>query len=255
MGLWTKEHFFLIIPSFIVFIVFGVILGKLLKNKSEKIKYIPLQIITLILLALEFMKQGYNIRDNGYDLYALPFHYCSLFLYLLPFHSFYKGKYKKFTDAVSLSCLASLFLFMLVMPDVVFSAGNIKGFSQSFSSFHTVVFHLIVCLYFVLTLSLKLYDFDVKKDLKATAIFLAIYVVIATIMSFSLKVNFHNLYKCNLGMVEDIRLALMEVIGIFGHILYVVVLFFLTILFAFAAYFATKGVLKLISKISNKKKA
>ena len=255
MGLWTKEHFFLIIPSFIVFIVFGVILGKLLKNKSEKVKYIPLQIITLILLALEFMKQGYNIRDNGYDLYALPFHYCSLFLYLLPFHSFYKGKYKKFTDAVSLSCLASLFLFMLVMPDVVFSAGNIKGFSQSFSSFHTVVFHLIVCLYFVLTLSLKLYDFDVKKDLKATAIFLAIYVVIATIMSFSLKVNFHNLYKCNLGMVEDIRLALMEVIGIFGHILYVVVLFFLTILFAFAAYFATKGVLKLISKISNKKKA
>ena len=255
MGLWTKEHFFLIIPSFIVFIVFGVILGKLLKNKSEKVKYIPLQIITLILLALEFMKQGYNIRDNGYDLYALPFHYCSLFLYLLPFHSFYKGKYKKFTDAVSLSCLASLFLFMLVMPDVVFSAGNIKGFSQSFSSFHTVVFHLIVCLYFVLTLSLKLYDFDVKKDLKATAIFLAIYVVIATIMSFSLKVNFHNLYKCNLGMVENIRLALMEVIGIFGHILYVVVLFFLTILFAFAAYFATKGILKLISKISNKKKA
>lgn len=255
MGLWTKEHFFLIIPSFIVFIVFAVFLGKAMKDKSEKTRYIPLQIITLILLALEFMKQGYNIKDDGYNLYALPFHYCSLFLYLLPFHSFYKGKYKNITDAISLSCLASLFLFMLVMPDVVFSAGNITGFLDDFSSFHTIVFHLLVCLYFILTLALKLYRFDEKKDLKVTAIFLAIYVIIATIMSFTLKVNFHNLYKCNLGMVEDIRLALMEVIGIFGHILYVVVLFILTILFAFAAYFATKGVLKLISKACRKNKA
>ena len=255
MGLWTKEHFYLIIPSFIVFIVFAIILGKLWKDKSEKIRYVPLQIITLVLLALEFMKQGYNIKPDGYDLYALPFHYCSLFLYLLPFHSFYKGKYKKVTDTMALSCLASLFLFMLVMPDVVFGAGNITGFSESFSNFHTVVFHLLVCLYFVLTLALKLYNFDVKKDLKITAIFLAVYVIIATILSFSLKVNFHNLYKCNLGMVEDIRLKLMESIGIFGHILYVVVLFFLTILFAYAAYFATKGILKLISKIKSKKTA
>ncbi len=248
MGLWTKEHFYTIIPSFIVFIIFAVIFGKFMKGKSEKTKYLPLQIITLVLLALEFMKQGYNIKDDGYDLYALPFHYCSLFLYLLPFHSFYKGKYKKTTDAITLSCLASLFLFMLVMPDVVFGAGNITGFFEGFSNFHTVTFHLLVCLYFVLTLSLKLYNFDVKKDLTVTAIFLAVYVIIATIMSFSLKVNFHNLYKCNLGMVEDIRLAMMDAIGIFGHIIYVVVLFFLTILFAYAAYFATKGILALIYK-------
>jgi hypothetical protein len=253
MGLWTKEHFYLIIPSFIVFIILTIFVGKALKGKSIKTKYLPLQIISLVLLALEFMKQGYNIKETGYDLYALPFHYCSLFLYLLPIHSFYKGKYKKATDAITLSCLASLFLFMLVMPDVVFGAGNITGFFDNFSSFHTVTFHLLVCLYFLLTLSLKIFEFDVKKDMKVTAIFLAIYVIIATIMSFSLKVNFHNLYKCNLGMVEDIRLAMMESIGIFGHIIYVVVLFFLTILFAYAAYFATKGILKLINKLSTKR--
>lgn len=89
--------------------------------------------------------------------------------------------------------------------------------------------------------------------MKATAIFLAVYVIIATIMSFSLQVNFHNLYKCNLAIVEELRLAMMEAIGIFGHIIYVVVLFFLTILFAFGAYLATKGILQLISKISGLK--
>ena len=252
MGLWTKLHFLAIIPSFIVFIALALLIGKWLKNKTEKTKYIPLQIITLVLLALEFMKQGNSIQGDEYNLYSLPFHYCSLFLYLLPFHSFYKGKYKRITDALTFSCLASLFLFMLVMPAIVFGEGNITNYLKDFPSFHTVTFHLLVCLYFLLTLSLKLYEFNVKKDLKVTAIFLAVYVVIATIMSFSLEVNFHNLYRCNLAMIEDVRLAVMEAIGIFGHVLYVVVLFFLTILFAFLAYFATKGSLKLIDKITNK---
>ncbi len=252
MGLWTKEHFFLIIPSFIVFIIFGVILRKLLKSKSEKVKYLPLQVITLVLLALEFMKQGYNIDADGYNLYALPFHYCSLFLFLLPFHSFYKGKYKKITDAISISILASLFLFMLVMPNVVFGAHNIVDCFKDFGNFHTVIFHLLVCLYFVLTLSLKLYSFDVSQDLKTTTIFLAIYVIFATILSFTLEVNFHNLYRCNLQMVEDIRLAMMNAIGIFGHIIYVIALFILTILFAYGAYFATKGTVELIDKLGKK---
>ena len=252
MGLWTKEHFYLIIPSFIVFIIFAILLGKLFKNKSEKVKYIPLQIISVTIIVLEVLKQIFSVTENGYDLYSLPFHYCSLFLYLLPLHSFYKGKYKKTADAISISCLASLFLFMLVMPNIVFTAERITNCFDAFLNFHTVVFHLLVCLYFLLTLSFKLYEFDVKKDLKATAIFLAVYVIFATIMSFSLKVNFHNLYRCNLQMVEDIRLAMMDAIGIFGHIIYVFVLFILTIFFAFAAYFATKGILGLIKKINKK---
>ena len=36
MGLWTKEHFYLIMPSFVIFIALAVLLGKALKNKSEK---------------------------------------------------------------------------------------------------------------------------------------------------------------------------------------------------------------------------
>ncbi|MBR5899943.1 MAG: YwaF family protein [Clostridia bacterium] len=252
MGLWTKEHFITIIPAFIVMIIVGLLLGRLLKDKDEKVKFLPLQIISVILLALEFMKQGYNAK-GGYDLYALPFHYCSLFLYLLPLHSFYRGKYRKAVNSATLGCLASLFLFMLVMPDIVYSANNIKECFKNFGSFHTVIFHNLVCLYFVLTLSLKLYEFNVKKDLKVMAIFLAIYVVIATILSLSLKVNFHNLYKCNLGMVEDIRLAMVGAIGFAGHMIYVCILFVLTILFAYGAYFAAKGVVALIKNKVNGK--
>lgn len=64
MGLWTKPHFYTIVPAFIIFIIIAVISGKLMKGKSEKARYLPLQIITIILLALEFMKQGYNMKGG-----------------------------------------------------------------------------------------------------------------------------------------------------------------------------------------------
>ena len=247
MGLWTKLHFYTIVPAFIIFIIIAVISGKLMKGKSEKARYLPLQIITIILLALEFMKQGYNMK-GGYDLYALPFHYCSLFLYLLPLHSFYRGKYKKTVDGLTLACTSSLFLFMLIMPAVVYSDGNIANYFKYFSDFHTVTFHNLVCLYFILMLAYKLYDFNVKSDIKATTLFLAIYVIVALILAFALDTNFQNLLKCNLQMVEDIRLMIVDAIGFVGHLIYVFTLFVLTILFAYASYFATKGILALIYK-------
>ena len=79
MGLWTWTHFYTVIPAFIVFIIAAFVVGKLMKNKSEKIKYIPLQVITVLLLGLEVGKQIVSL-DGGYNMYSLPFHYCSLFL-------------------------------------------------------------------------------------------------------------------------------------------------------------------------------
>ena len=141
---------------------------------------------------------------------------------------------------------------MLVMPAVVYSDGAISGLADNFMSFHTVVFHNLVCLYFLLVVAMKLYEFNRSLDLKVMAVFLAIYVVIATVLSHTLEVNFHNLYRCNLAIVEDIRLQIIEAIGWAGQVIYVVVMFILTILFAYAAYFLTQLVLSLISRTARK---
>ncbi len=248
MGLWTKMHLLTVPPAFIIFIIIALVVGRLLKDKPEKIRLIPLQIITVILLVLELMKQ-INAAKGGYDLYALPFHYCSLFLYLLPLHSFYHGKYRHLTDTAAFGCLCSLFLFMLVMPAIVYGDGAISDFTGSFSSFHTVVFHNLVCLYFLLTLSLGLYSLDTKRDMKVLAIFLGIYVAIAAVLSNTIKVNFHNLYECNLGIVEQIREAMLAKIGWWAQLIYDVALFILTILFAYAAYFLTVLAIRLVKRI------
>lgn len=249
MGLWTKLHAVTVLPAFLVYILLSALLARALKNKNDKIRALPFQIITVVILILEVFKQIYSFEDGVYNTYSLPFHYCSLFLYLLPLHSFYKGKYKKQADSAALVCLASLFFFMLVMPAIVYSDAAILEVSENFSSFHTVIFHNLVCFYFTLVVAMKAYEMDVKRDLKSSAIFLGIYVVIAAILSHTLEVNFHNLYKCNLAPVEAIRLQIVESIGWVGQLLYVSVMFVLTIAFAYLAYFLVKWVTEGVDKL------
>ena len=255
MGLWTMTHLYQLVITVLVFIGVSILAAKTLGKCKTQVKYIPLQVIAVILLVLEVMKQINATKGGSYDLYALPFHYCSLFLYLLPIHAFYHGKYSHITDTAAFACLASLFFDMFIMPDNIYSAANITGSFESFSSFHTVTFHNLVLLYYMLTIALKLYKLDTKHDMKVMTVFLAIYVIIASILSYSLKVNFHNLYQCNIGFIEDVRLAVVDAIGVFGTILYVVILFILTILFAYAAYFLSRLIIKVVEKISEKKPA
>lgn len=253
MGLWTMTHLYQIAPTFLVLALLSILLAKLLANCKQSLKYLPLQIIAVTLLVLEVGKQINSGIDGSYDLYSLPFHYCSLFLYLLPFHAFYHGKYSHITNAAAFTCLASLVLDMLLMPAVIYSDGNIRNFFGSYGDFHTVFFHNLVVFYFMLTIALKLYEFRPKRDMKIVSIFLAVYVTVAAILSYSLEVNFHNLYHCNIGFIENIRLAVIARIGIFGTLLYVTILLILTILFAYAAYFLARLIVKGINKIGNKK--
>ena len=193
MGLWTSTHFYQILPTFIILALIAILVAKTLKNVKTSLRYIPLKIIAVTLLVLEVLKQINAAKSGSYDLYALPFHYCSLFLYVLPFHAFYRGKYSHITDTAAFACLASLMLDMIIMPAIIYSDGNIINFFNTFGDFHTVAFHNLVVFYFMLTIALKLYRFNTKHDLKVMTVFLSVYVTVAAILSYSLKVNFHNL--------------------------------------------------------------
>ena len=249
---WTRLHAITILPAFALFIILAVLITRLLKNKSERIQYIPFQIIACTLLVLEVLKQinSIDFETGAYNTYPLPFHYCSLFLYLFPLHAFYKGKHKCIIDAITFACGSSLTLFMLVIPTIVYGESSILEFTQNFSSFHTVIFHNLAMFYVILMLAMRMHKTSTRADLAPTTVFLAIYVIIAAILSNTLKVNFHNLYQCNLAPIESIRQILIEKIGYAGgQMIYTVVMFIGTILFAYIAYFAARFVMYLIDKI------
>ena len=253
MGLWTIQHFYQVVPSFLAFAVMAFIAAKTLGKCKPQLRYIPLQVISVVLLVLEVMKQINAVKGGSYDLYALPFHYCSLFLFLLPLHAFYHGKYSYITDTVALACLASLTLAMIFAPGLIYSRESVESFFVSFEGFHTVAFHNLVVLYFMLTVALRLCSFSPKRDMKIMAVFFTAYVIIAAIISYSLKVNFHNLYRCHIGFLDDVRASMVSALGVFGTLIYVAAVLVLTVLFAYATYFLTRLLIQGIEKLGARK--
>lgn len=236
MGLWTWTHFWGIVPAFIVFVGIAVLLGFTLKNKSNTVKRIPLQVIAAVIIILEILKQVISL-SRGYDLYHLPFHYCSLFIYLLPLHAFAFGKFKKYIDGITFATCASLFLFFLIIPTILYPASAFTTYFKDFFNFHTVTFHHLVVLYFFIAIALKQFELKVKRDFPIMAVVLSVYVIIATALSYILKVNFQNLRQCNFGALENIRVAMNNAIGFFGQAIYIFLIFIGTTLFGYLSYF------------------
>lgn len=260
MGLWTKLHAVTLLPTLAILCLIACLIGYAMRNAEQKWKRLPLQIVTIVLLVLEVVKQALKLFPGPYDTYALPFHFCSIFLFVLPFHAFYQGKHRRFVESATFGCCSALLMFMLLMPTVVYSDGNIQAYFSDFSSFHTVTFHALVCFYFMLMLALHQYQQDTKKDIKNIVVFLFCYEVVATAMSYLLDTNFHNLLHCNLGIGEEIRLSLVGSLGTFGQILYTLAIFVGTFLFVSLSYIlvvyfsrlvtCSKG--KILSKLSKR---
>ena len=66
----------------IIMWILGFVLRRFLLNAEYKTRLIPFQILAVILFVIEIIKQV-NSYVDGYDLYCLPFHYCSLFISML----------------------------------------------------------------------------------------------------------------------------------------------------------------------------
>lgn len=238
MQLWTYEHFYSFVPSLIAMIIITWLLRIWLIKKDIKIRIIPLQIIAIFLLILEVLKQGTSIIED-YDLYYLPFHFCSLFLFLLPAMSFYWGQHKEVVDSITATCELCVFLFMIVYPALIYGAGDIQNFFnfERFYSFHTVTYHTLVVFVMFLIIGLDLHVPSEKRYYKQLWIFIICFSIIAAIMSQIFKTNYGGFYECNVAPIEDIRQELLKKIPYFwAHTLYLTVFIILHILFVSGVY-------------------
>lgn len=251
MELWTKEHAITFIPAFIVMIIIGIVLHFTIGKKSEKIRMIPFQVVAVILVILELIKQIHQLV-NGYDLYTLPFHFCSLFIFFPVITAFYNGKFKEQIRSFTTTALAMLTLFMVIYPNLVYSATNINEIFSNFMNFHTVVFHNLAVFEFVLVIALKLHTPNAKRDFKALFIGFSIFCVISATMAQILKTNFNNFYYCGVAPIESLRLSLQGSLGYgLSQTLYVLCVCIADILFALLSY----GLYRLCLFIYNKIKS
>ncbi len=236
MELWSSTHAITLLPALAVMILIGVVLRKTIGKKEHRIRMIPFQILACIIFALEVGKQVVSLRQ-GYDLYHLPFHFCSLFIFALPLMSFYRGKHKNTVYAVTSGICSALSLLLLIYPCLIYSADNIRLFFKDFLSLHTVAFHNIVLFEFVLIVALDLHTPAPKGEAKATALFTMGFTAVAATMAQLLKTNYANFYRCNIPFFESLRAQVQTVLGAtLTQIIYVLIVAALTVGFTVGAY-------------------
>lgn len=252
MNLWTFEHTITLIPTILIMILITFVLNFFIGKKPLKVRLLPFQVLAVILVISEIIKQVLSIIQ-GYNLYYIPLHVCSLFIFLIPLFGFYKGKGEDIIKTLCCTVCVALFLFMIVSPNIIYSADNIKGFFKSYDNFHTVFFHNVVLFEFILIIGLNLYSVKEKKHL-LPVLFLALgYSLVASSMAQILKTNFSNFYVCNIGPVNDFVNMVKEKWGYaVGQSIYVSILFILHIAFLMFSYKVFKFIETIKSKTTHK---
>lgn len=231
MVLWTQTHALSLLPAVAVMLGLTLLLRRWIGQKPLQVRMIPLQIVAAVLVLLEIGKQALSFR-NGYDLYHIPLHFCSLFIFMLPLAAFYRGKHQVRVRAITVSLCASVTGLMLIYPDLIYSAQNVKEFFTNYFSFHTVFFHNLVVLAFFLMVGLNLYEPSQPKEKRTVMWFIIGYCAIAAPAAQLLQTNFNNFYRCNIAPLEAIRAAVEAALGYApAQILYVCIVVVMDIVF------------------------
>lgn len=248
MELWTYNHAVTLIPSVAAMVLVTLLLRHWLGNKSHKVRMIPLQIIAVILLIIEAGKQILSLH-RGYDLYHLPFHFCSLFIFMIPAMAFYKGKHRETVSAITSALCASVFSLMLIYPNLIYGAGSVQNYFKDFFSFHTVTFHNLVMLAFLLIPALQLHKPQPKGEVRAVIAFIIGFCVMSASMAHLLKTNYANYYTCNIPVLETVRLAVQEAVGTLpATLLYISIVSALNIVYVYGAYWLYRLFQKIFQK-------
>ena len=255
MELWTPAHIRSLLPSIGVMLILCALLRLWLGKKPLRIRMIPIQVIAVLLILLEIGKQTVSF-SKGYNLYHIPLHFCSLFLFSIPLMAFYRGKYEAVVRTVTTVLSGSAMLLMTIYPALIYPAWDVENYFSAYFSFHTVTFHGLVYFAYLLILTLRLYGDFGRRECKVTLIAITVFSAVAATAAQLLKTNFTNMYQCNVPPLEDVRQMLISswdyvpaqityVAGVTaGHILFLWGMFALSKLLARLAdkVFGTDGI-------------
>ena len=163
--------------------------------------------------------------------------------------AFYRGKHERSVRAITTAVAAAVFILTAIYPDLIYSAGNIENFSNSYFDFHTVAFHNIAMLLFLLIPALDLHDPAPKGEPKKVQLFILCFCVVSATMAYLLKTNFNNFYTCNIAPLEAVRQSVAAALGnTAAAIVYVLIVTILDVLFVTGAYWFYRLLHKLLRK-------
>lgn len=204
-----------------VMVAVTLLLTLLLRKRTGWVRALPTAIVTLLLLLLEIEKQRRNLLGQfypyGYDRFAFPLHYCSLFAFLFPLSELCGSRLRRvfLPAAVATSLVVSVGL--LVAPEGILGNAS-SSVLEGFHHFHAFTYHMLVILYLLLTAALGRYR-PAHGDLARTVAVIAVYIAVALPHALLLDVNYCNFLTSVIPPVEELRLVIGRVAYIVGECL------------------------------------
>ena len=248
MELWTKEHAITVLLALAGMLILCAVLRITLLKKDLKTRMLPLKILGVLIVLLEIGKQALSFAQ-GYDLYHIPLHYCSLFIFMIPIMAFYRGKHQDKVGGITAALCGAEFLMMIIYPNLIYGAWNVQAYFKGYFDFHTVTVHLLIMLGFLLIPTLNLHTPAKKGEQKAVIIFMVCFCAVSATAAQLLETNYNNFYQCNIPPLESLRQAVEAVTGVLAaKIFYVLCVTVMDILFTIGAYWAYRGLRRLVAE-------
>lgn len=201
---WSQTDKIWLPCMLVAIVVIAILLHCLLKNKSDKTKKIPLQIISVFVVILEIAKQIYFLSTT-YETYALPIHFCTLVFLTFPLAQFLPEKVASWLKAPAFAFSFVILILLCVHPSSMIGNATSNIFAN-FKNFHTFAFHFAVVAYFVFSVALDNYQPKPKHCLSICA-FVLLYASYAVPLAFHLNSNYVNILYSNFEFLENFRLS------------------------------------------------
>lgn len=150
-----KDYIIPMIITFVCIIVYVTVFTLVFKNKSEKIKLIPIQVVFFLLVIFEVVKIFCRINvENAFNTSRYPIVFCSMAMYAYPIFCF---KQNRFSDlAKGFSVIPGILAF------VMFAAIQWR-YPMELLQVHSYFYHGSMLAVAIYLLASKLYKFEFKK--------------------------------------------------------------------------------------------
>ena len=189
---------------FVVLLLAALMLAFLLRDKARWMRRIPTAAIALLLLFLEVLKQRWNLLGE-FDAYLLPFHYCSLFVLVIPLAELCGERLSRIFRPAAAGMAFAVSVALYNCPSgIIGNACETVG--TYFRPTHSVLFHHLVMFYLLLVVALHLCT-PCLRDILTVGGIGAGYAAMAIPLSHILDANYCNFLYSVLPPLEELRLT------------------------------------------------
>lgn len=240
MGEYTWSQFIALLIGLIVILAFSFLYKHFTKNKSERIREIPLMVVAVLVVVLEIFKLFHNYKiDNLFD--SLPLHFCHMYLLWLPLSVFTKGKFKHALQCVSVIACLYMTILLYIFPTTIIGHSELYFFNN-FGSFHNFIVHQLYVFFPLFSIINNIYK-PKKNDYIYMMLAIVFYGCIGIPGAIITNYNYAMLLYSKIPFIDNFFAKA-------GHALYLICYF---VLMMIICYLTTKLYYLIYTTIKNKK--